>query len=469
MLRKLPPAGAGRIAFGCVLAAMVASALPAQKSRFGRDVLRDTTLENGLQVIAIRNPSAPFATVMVAFRAGAFTQASEQVEGLPHYIEHLIFKSYLRSNSASFGSHAGALGALTYNGTTGEELVNYYVVVPAKGVSGSIKLLSDLVRNPKFESKDMETEVQVVRNELERRISDQQFLLDFTVNQALWGPNWSRKNVGGNVFALMKSTPQSLESLYRTYYTPNNAALIVSGDISIDEVLKSAGQSFKAWKKGPATPPGDLQIQMTPLAATQVVTASGTASDITIQIAWHGPSIRSDSVGAMSAELFASLVNNRNSSFQRNLVDAGHFQSVSMSYRPRNFVGPVELSLRASPSQLVAGAAALQKELARLTDPAAFTEADLPLAKKYWRVDATREWEQGINFAHGVAEHWAVGGLGSFVGYGDGINARTAADVRTFVQTYLKGKPRIVGVLVSPDVRSTLGREFQLAMAGLTK
>ncbi len=430
----------------------------AQRARFTPDVLGQTTLENGLEVVAIRNPSAPLATAIVAIRGGASIQENEASEGVPHFIEHLLYKSYARTAGHSWESDLALLDRAAWNGFTGEEIVAYYIVVPPKNVSKTIRVLSDLVRNPKFVQEDMDTEKLVVRNELERDYAKDITLLDFTVRQALWGPDWSRKNHSGNIFALNGATPTSLDALYHKAYIPNNAVLVVSGDIVIADVLAAAKQSFASWKIGPPVPAGGVPFQMTPLAASPAaIPVQGTGSDVVIQVDWQGPSAQADSVGATSAALFAALLNNRNSAFQRRLVDEDLFQSVSVGYQLRNHSGPVSLVAQTTPAKLVAATAALQRELATLSDPGTFTDRDLTAAKKYWRVADALQWEQGVFMATAVADHWASAGISSYLGYGDAIGARTVADMRAFEQRYIAGKPRVVGVLISPTSVQSVG------------
>jgi zinc protease len=395
--------------------------------------------------------------VVVAFRAGAFTQANEAEAGVPHLIEHMIFKAA----GATWSSQLSNFGA-GYNGMTTAEMVAYYAMTPATNTSKVVKLMADLVRGPKFEARDLVTEAKVVRNELERHVANPEDLLYFTVNQNLWTDASFRKDPGGNVLAVQSANAPLIQGLYQHFYVPNNAALVVSGDIVIADVFTAAKQAFAGWKKVPAALP---TLKITPMTATRAVNVDAKVADATIRISWQGPSAHDDSTGAMTAELFAAMVNSRNSAFQRNLVDEGFFQSVQADYELLNNVGPIVVVAKTTPDKLVAGAAALQRELARLADPQAFTEEDLRLAKKAWTLDAAREWETGPQLAVPVAHHWAIAGFKSYVGYREGIGARTPADLRQFLDKYIAGKPKSVGVMTSTETRLALGADFQRMMA----
>jgi zinc protease len=458
-----------RSSIRCLVLALGLVAGTAGAQRTGRtpDVIRDTTLENGLTVIAVRVPSAPFAMSMIAFRAGAFTQANENEAGVPHLIEHMLFRSFRRSGGREFHSAAAADLEASANGSTANEIVNYYLYMPAKNAPKSMKLLADLVRAPKFDPRDLVTETQVVRNEIERHVANPSYQLEFMMNQELWGTDWTRKNPGGNVFALRNASPTSLEALHKRYYTPNNAAVIVSGDIVIDEIFAAARVAFKDWKKGDAA--ATQPITMPPLKASKAVEVTGSVSDVTIRVAWHGPSATADPTGAMSAALLAAMLNNRNSTIQRNLVDEGLLQSLSADYDLLNYVGPIVITARTSGDKLQAASEALQKEVARLADPQTFTDADLRLAKKAWQVQEALIWERGPSLAHPVADHWTIAGFQSYAKYPTEIAARTVADIRQCVEKYITGKPRVTGLLLSPDTKLARGLQVQRVLGAWSR
>jgi predicted Zn-dependent peptidase len=450
----LPPVS--RIALALALVVASSDAV-AQRARYTRDVLRDTVLENGLQIIAIRNPTSPMATAVVVIRGGAMTQESEAVAGIPHYIEHLLFKT-----RSSWGSEMASVDGGS-NGSTSEESVQYFVTAPGKNAPQVVQSLAALVRSPKFNEKDMSTEMNVVRNEIERLVGDPRFLMDFAVAQELWGASATRKNVGGNVFALRQATPKSLEELYKTNYTPNRAALVVSGDIDLTAVVAAAVGAFKGWKKGP--PDAGPAFAVAPLTATRVLPPlDGVGNEVVLQIAWHGPSAQADPVGAASASLVVAALNNSNSDFQRELVDNGLFQSVTMSYDLLNNVGPIKIVARTTGSQLAAATTALQTQLARLGSPQAFGDDELRLARKYWSVASALDWESGSSFALSAAETWSIGGLSGFIGQADQIAARSSDDLRGFMLKYITGRPKVVAAMISREQVAALGRSFSATM-----
>jgi len=416
------------------------------------DALSATVLDNGLQVVTIRNGSVPFVTTALVLRAGAFTQASPQQAGLPHLIEHLLFRT---SDAESFDERAAKIEA-DWNGATGPESVKYYLNFPARHLANGIELLADLVRRPRFTKEAIEAEGKIVRGELERRASDPDLLLMTTADMLLWqGPGWTAKNPGGNLIAVLQATPRDLEEMYRKYYVPNNALLIVAGDVTDTAVVRLARKSFGSWRSAPdpmaSTPPPAVQ----PLADIQRKVVSGATKDVTLVVRWHGPSAGTQRGDTYAADVVAGLVNHPLSTTQQRLVDGGLVDDVWLSYDTRRYVGEIELTARTSPDRAAAAAAALGQELSRLVQPGYFTDDDLVLARKRQAVNAQFRAESAAGSAHVLGDFWTAADLDYYRTYHDSLNAQGRADVRRFVERYLQGKPMVVTVLIAADAWTT--------------
>jgi zinc protease len=434
----------------------LATTASAQRARLD-SIVRDTTLENGLQVIVVRNATIPFVTLQMVFKSGAFVQQVPEYAGLPHLIEHLLF----RSDGGTFGKDADDIDA-AWNGTTGTEKVDYFFTFPSKNLAKGIELMNKLVRKPDFSKSAIEMERKVVKGELERRASEPELLLRTEADLMLWGvEGFDSKNPGGNLFALGEATTNRLENLYTKFYVPNNAALIVAGDASDSAAFAIAARVFKTWKRA-ADPLKSLQpSQISPLKGIQKKIITAEVKDVTFLVRWHGPSVRKDASATYAADVFSGLVNQRISGSQKRLVDLGLLDELSFNYSTLNDVGPIELMARTSTERASAAADALGEELKKLAAPDYFTAEDLLLAKTRQRVSAHYRLERSASAAGTIADFWSTSGLSYFMNYHDGLEAQTAADVRKFVTDYIAGKPYAVIVRVSPSAWDKVGVRLQ--------
>ena len=430
-----------------LLLAAVAHGVPVHAQ--ARDAVRDTVLENGLEIIVLPNASTPVVTLEMVFRAGAFTQIEALDEGLPHVLEHLLFRTY--RGGRGFSSDASSAGA-TYNGTTASERVTYYVTLPAGNAERGIDLLSELVRDPDFDRRALDDERLVVQGELQRLASDPYTILGMVSDMVLWGPTFRRKNAIGNMVTIQSAETERLRDHYRRYYVPNNAALIASGDVRAEDVFRWAADRFRRWERG-ADPFAEFDVPtVQPLPADTAFVVDMPSSDVTFVVKWLGPSVSADPVGTLAADVFSTIFNQSISGAQRRLVDTGIFQSVSLGYQTLEHVGPIVLTARTTPDRIARAIVELGLELALLADPTYVGDDDLTAAKRSLLVGSAIGRESVTSAAHTLAAFWAVGGLDYYAGYEEGLQAVTAADVRRYMDRYLLGRPRVIALLATDEL-----------------
>lgn len=407
------------------------------------------TLDNGLQVIVVENHSVPLATAEIVVRAGAMTQADDE-QGVPHLFEHMLFKGYRGVDGRSFATEAAALQA-GYNGTTSTELVTYYLTLPSAGVDDGVRLLARLVRGARFSAADLKVERFVVLGEMQRDLSDPRAVLGRSMAQDLWRAGWPRKNTIGESTALLAVTPKRLEDSYRRYYVPNNAALVVTGDVSAERVLAAARRHFGSWRQGPDPFAERPVAAQPPLDSTRATVLTGDVGAVTVRLQWRGPSVGEDPGGTYDADVLSDVVNDPESAFTRRLVDEGPFQSARLQYETLAHTGPITFIGTTTADRLSDALAVLVGELTLMQlDSGYFEPRALATAAKRRRVAESLEREEGVTLAHALAEAWAVTGLSYRASYVDSLAARRPADLARFVSRYLAGRPFVAGVLAPP-------------------
>jgi zinc protease len=441
------------------LVVLITTPLSAQRTRY-EDVVQSRTLGNGLQVITVRNASVPFVTVEMVVRIGAFVHASEEEAGYPHLIEHLLLRN------DDFEKTASDIDA-SWNGATSEEATRYYFVFPSKHLADGLAMVSKTIRKGDFSERAIKEESKVVQGELERRASEPEQLLSTTSDMLLWDASgWQTKNAGGNLLALRLATPQKLEALHRRFYVPNNAALVVTGDVTDSAVFALAAKHFEGWRRGPDPLGGVSLAPIAALSGVQRKVLTADVNDVTFLVSWHGPSVRRDGPATHAADLLAALVNQRASRPQVRLVDSGLVDDVSLSYQALDQVGPLELRAHTSPDRAVAAATALEGELRQLMQSGYFTDPDLALAKKLFDVSAVFGLERSTGTAHDIAAVWSSAGLDYFLSYPEKVRTQTLADVERFVSNYLSGKPFTIVVMIPESAWTSIGVPLQRTIAG---
>lgn len=430
-------------------------------------VVHRQTLENGMDVVVVENHAVPIATVEVVVKTGAMSQTPED-QGVPHLFEHMLFKGYRGTAGREFRQEVAELHA-GYNGTTSEERVTYYLTLPSAKADDAMRVLARLVREPHFLKDDLNKERFVVLGEFKRNVSDPRFHLQNEIAQLLWGSQWPRKNTLGDQMALLGVTPEHLETIFERYYVPNNAALIVSGDVDPQKVFAMAVDRFGGWKRA-ADPYAAYPVPpMPPLTSSQAVVVTGDVNEITVEIQWQGPSVRSNTDDTYAADVFSAFVDDEQSALQKRLVDSGVFHTASFGYETLDHTGPITFYGTTSMDKLAAALTVLQAELMNMGRSDYFDPDLLKVVEKRRSVATAFELEESIGLAHTVAYWWSTAGLDYYLGYTDNLSRRSSGDLSGFVQRYLGGKPFVIGVLTpekeAPKVRAFLAQYLQMVSA----
>src|SRR6185437_16032578 len=206
--------------------------------------------------------------------------------------------------------------------------------------------LARLVRDAHFENADFQRERFIVMNEAQRDASDPQFNLERETDMRL-----------------MSVTIPQLTTIFKRYYVPNNAALIVSGDIGAREGMEMARSHFAGWKRQ-ANPFASHPVAAMPaLDSSRAVVISANVTTVTLEIAWQGPSVSTDPRGTYAADVLSEIVNDDQSGFHTRLVDSGVFQEVALEYSTRAHTGPITFHGVTTAAKLPDALTALYTEL----------------------------------------------------------------------------------------------------------
>lgn len=440
-----------------VLVALLAVGSPAhaQRAALERSIQR-RVLPNGLEVIAIENHGVPLATVEIDVRNGSFTQDSGY-EGLSHLYEHMFFRANADyPEPDEFTQRAAALGA-TYNGSTQEERVNYYLTLPSENLEAGMQLMASAVERPLFRDDELQKEREVVIGEYDRNESQPFFRFQEAMGRALWGTAWPRKDPLGTRGAILHTTAAQMREIQHRYYVPNNSALIISGDITPAAAFEMAQRVFGSWPRSadpfvgwPVPPVPSLQRDTGVVIEEPISTAL-------VMLQWQGPSASKDPAATYAADVFSDVLNQPTSRLQRRLVDSGLFLSVGVNYYTQNHVGPITITGQTAPGRVREALAALEREVAAFAEPGYITAAELEPVKRQRITGTMLGLERASGFAHQVGFWWAVTGLDYYLGYVDAMAHETVPELQRYARTYIVGKPHVRGVLIDRNANQRVG------------
>ena len=428
----------------------------AAPARLPEAKLLSQVLPNGLEVIILEDHSIPLVTIELAVKNGSYTEPPE-LNGLSHLYEHMFFKQNRAiANAEEYLRAIGQMG-IAYNGTTREEVVDYYFTTTSPNLRTAFQFMKDAARYPLFDEREFAREKQVVIGEIDRNESNPFFYLNQEMNNRLFSKYPSRKNPLGNRQTVSGATTDMMRLIQQRYYVPNNSALVLTGDVVPAEVFKMAQEFYSDWPKREKDPFVEFPlVEHPPLPKSEGSVIVQPVQNVIINIGWQGPSIGKDNPATYAADVFSFILRQPNSRFQRNLVDTGLVTGVDLGYYTQRNVGPIALIAQTTPDKARAAIKALYEEVSHFNDKDYYTDEQLESAKALLEADDLYSREKLSDYTHTLSFWWASTGLEYFRGYLPRLRATSRADISRYVTTYIQGKPHIGLALMSSDAQAKI-------------
>jgi zinc protease len=200
------------------------------------------TLDNGLQVVVIPNHRAPVVTHMIWYKFGAADEAPGE-SGIAHFLEHLMFKGTATVPDGQFSLAVKKMGG-TENAFTTQDYTAFYQNVPRDKLAKVMEMEADRMKNLVLTQEQVASERQVIIEERRQRIDNQpQARFREQIMSALFVNHPYAIPIIGWLHEMKELTREQALDYYHKWYAPNNAILVVSGDMTAEE-LKPLAQKY---------------------------------------------------------------------------------------------------------------------------------------------------------------------------------------------------------------------------------
>lgn len=208
-------------------------------------------LANGMQVVVIPDRRAPVVTHMVWYRVGAADEP-RGVSGIAHFLEHLMFKSTEKIPVGEFSKIVSRLGG-NDNAFTTHDATAYFQRISKDRLRTVMEMEADRMINLRLDEKEVLTERDVILEERRSRIENSpNAILGEQMSAALYQNHPYHIPIIGWMHEMAKLSRQDALDFYKRFYAPNNAILVVAGDVESNEVRGMAEQIFGPLKPNPA-------------------------------------------------------------------------------------------------------------------------------------------------------------------------------------------------------------------------
>lgn len=271
------------------LASALLSLLAGTAPQVQAEPAQEFVLGNGLKLIVKQDRRAPTAVQMVWYKVGGIDELNGTT-GVSHALEHMMFKGTKQHKVGEFSRLVAELGGQE-NAFTANDFTAYFQQIEKSHLEQVMALEADRMANLQFDANEFAKEIRVIMEERRWRTDDQPMgLLNEALNAAAWTAHPYHHPVVGWMDDLQHMTVQDIAHWYRQWYAPNNATLVVAGDVEPQRVLALARKYFG---KIPAHPLPQGKPQNEPeQRGMRRVTVKAPAENPYVVMAWKVPALR---------------------------------------------------------------------------------------------------------------------------------------------------------------------------------
>jgi zinc protease len=286
---------------------------------------QEFSLANGLKVVVHEDPTVSTVVVNVCYNVGSRNEDPE-LTGFAHLFEHLMFGGSV--NIPSYDTPLQQAGAEN-NAFTSPDITNYYVTIPVQNAETAFWLESDRMLGLSFDPEVLEVQRKVVIEEFKQRYLNQPYgdvwlklrPLTYKVHPYQWA------TIGKSIEHIENATMDQVKAFFKKYYLPNNAVLVVAGNISLEMAKELSIKYFEGIPAGPL-PTKHWQKEPVQTAPRRLLHKANVPSN-QILVAYHMPARHSE--GYAAADLLSDILGRGKSSFlyKKLVVESTVFSSIS--------------------------------------------------------------------------------------------------------------------------------------------
>jgi zinc protease len=288
--------------FSIVVLLLLILPLPAWTAGTG-DVLR-ATLANGLRVVVVKNTLAPVVTTEVNYLVGS-NEAPEGFPGMAHAQEHMMFRGSPGLSAAQLANIMALMGG-SFNADTQQTVTQYFLTVPADALDTALNVEAARMRGVLDSQELWDQERGAIEQEVAQDMSNPEYLFSVQLLAALFEGTPYAHDALGTRPSFQKTTGAMLKQFYDAWYAPNNAVLVITGDVNPEQTLAKVKELFSPIPK--RTVPARPTISLRPLKPAAIALETDQPYGLAV-VAYRLPGY--DSPDFAAGAILADVLNSR--------------------------------------------------------------------------------------------------------------------------------------------------------------
>ncbi len=401
------------------------------------------TLDNGLRVVIVRDTLAPMVTTQITYLAGGY-ETPKGFPGTAHALEHMMFRDAKDLTGAQLNEMTGKMGG-DNNAFTTADATQYYFVAPAQYLDILLHIEALRMRGALLTAKDWQLEKGAIEQEVSRDISDPGFLAYEKAEAALYAGTGYEFDPLGTRPSFDRTTADVLHSFYDTWYVPNNAILVIAGDVDSQATLAKVKELFG--KISSRTTPERTPVALQPVKP-QTIRSSTPQGTGTVQFLYRMPGMRSDDFAAV--QILMDVLGNPRSELSE-LAASGKVLSADAQLQPftRGGIAALEVGFPKG-GEAKQAQQYLQDTIDALRKSGVSPEL-VEAAKRQEAAQAEFQKNSAVTLASAWSQALAWQGLDSPEEALAQLQKVTPADVDRVARQYLKDDARITVILTPSE------------------
>jgi len=396
------------------------------------------TLENGLQIVVIpMENGSNVITTDIFYRVGSRNEVMSK-SGIAHMLEHLNFKSTKNLKSGEFDTIVKGFGGVN-NASTGFDYTQYFIKSSSSNLAKSLELFAELMQNLNLKDEEFQPERDVVLEERKWRTDNSPMgYLYFRLFNNLYLYHSYHWTPIGFKDDIKNWTIQDITHFHETYYQPQNAILIVAGDIKPETVFIEAEKRFKDIKNSGDIPKGH-QVEPTQDGAKRLIVHKDSEVEM-LAMAYHIPNFQHKDQPALSM-ISELLTSGRSSRLNSLLINEKNLVNSISAYNMENKDPGVFLFLAVCNPGVKAET--VEKEILAEIEKLKTTEmtnAELERVKINTKADFIFEMESSSNLVSIYGSYLARGDIKPLLNYEKNIYALQAKEIKEVAKRYFNTK-----------------------------
>jgi zinc protease len=411
------------------------------------------TLDNGLKVVVIPDHRTPVVTQMIWYKVGSADETPGK-SGLAHFLEHLMFKGTAKHPVGEFSQTVLRIGG-NENAFTSTDYTGYFQRVPREQLARMMEFEADRMTGLILKDENVLPERDVVLEEYNMRVANNpEARLTEQIMAALYLNHPYGRPVIGWHHEIEKLDREDALAFYRRFYAPNNATLVIAGDVEAKDVRPMAEQTFGQVQPQPAIPAQRIRPQEPPPIAPRTVTfADPRVEQPKVMRYYLVPSATTAAAGESAAlDVLGQLMGSGSNSYlyRALVVDQPLAVSASAGYQGTS-LDPTQFSISVSPRPGISFAQVEQvidRVIADVAQNTAKSE-DLERVKTQLIAEAIYAQDNQATLARWYGAALTTGlSIEDIRSWPDRIRAVTAEQVRDAAQKWLDKKRSVTGYLI---------------------